>query len=43
MYANRKAIEKRKPLLKHRRLDAVTKDYLELTDALLQLEEEDNG
>lgn len=37
------AIENRKPLLKHRRFDAVTRDYLELTDALLELEEEDNG
>ncbi len=32
------AIENRKPLLRHRRFDAVTRDYLELTDALLELE-----
>ena len=33
------SIEARKPLLKHRRLDAVTQDYQELTNLILQMEE----
>ncbi len=33
------SIEARKPLLKHRRFDAATRDYQELTNLILQMEE----